>query len=309
MNRQGWLVFLFAVGLPAVLGAQHREVRLYTGRAPGSESWTQAESVTEMRGGTVIANVSEPSYTVYQADPAVANGAAVIICPGGGFRGLSWTEEGTKVAEWFNGKGVSAFVLKYRTVQVGQAPPSAGAAPPPSAAPRREIEIRNANANPAPDNKELNAVIQMAIGDGREAIRSVRRRAAEWHLDPARIGIIGFSAGGGVAIGAALAERSDASPDFIVSVYGPSQVDVNVPPHAAPLFIAVGTNHPNVALGCVALFSAWKAAGKPVELHAYDGVSGAFGMTRRGLPVDTWTDRLYEWMQARKLLAKTEGIR
>lgn len=286
---------------PAAADVPHKEIRLYEGKAPGSENWSQPESVTDTRYGKVVANVSEPSYTVYQADPAIANGAAMVVCPGGGFRTLSWAEEGTKVAEWLNSKGISAFVLKYRTLQGGP-PPAGGTAPQMSPAPRKEIEIRNANANPAPANKELNAVIQMAIADGREAIHSIRRRAAEWHVDPTRIGIIGFSAGGGVAIGAALAEKSDAYPDFVVSVYGPSQVDVNVPAHAGPLFIAVGASHFNVASGCVALFSAWKAAGKPVELHVYDGVSGAFGMTRRGLPVDTWTDRLHDWLQARKLV-------
>jgi acetyl esterase/lipase len=127
------------------------------------------------------------------------------------------------------------------------------------------------------------------------------RRAAEWRVDPARVGLMGFSAGGGVAIGAALAARSDASPDFLVSVYGPSLMDVNVPAHAPPLFIAVGTTHFNVTNDYLALFAAWKAAGKPAELHVYDQVSAGFGMTKRGLPVDSWTDRLYEWLVARGL--------
>ncbi len=88
------------------------------------------------------------------------------------------------------------------------------------------------------------------------------------------------------------AERSDASPDFLVSLYGPSLQDVNVPAHAPPLFIAVGSTHFNVTNGCLALFAAWKAAGKPAEIHVYDRVSAGFGMTKRGLPVDSWTDRL-----------------
>jgi acetyl esterase/lipase len=129
----------------------------------------------------------------------------------------------------------------------------------------------------------------------------VRNRARDWNIDPARIGIMGFSAGGGVAIGTALASRSDASPDFLVSLYGPSLQDVNVPQHAPPLFIAVGNNHFNVTNGCLALFAQWKAAGKPAEIHIYDQVSAGFGMSQRGLPVDGWIERLHEWLVARKL--------
>ena len=115
---------------------------------------------------------------------------------------------------------------------------------------------------------------------------------------------MGFSAGGGVAVGTALAERTDASPDFLVSLYGPSLTDVNVRPDSPPLFVAVGATHFNVTNGCLALFAAWKAGGRPAELHVYDGVSAGFGMSRRGLPVDGWTDRLHEWLVARKIVAK-----
>jgi acetyl esterase/lipase len=129
----------------------------------------------------------------------------------------------------------------------------------------------------------------------------VRRNAHDWHVDPARVGIMGFSAGGGVAVGAALAPKSEASPDFLVSLYGPSLQDVHVPEHAPPLFVAVGSTHFNVTNGCLALFAAWKAAGKPAELHVYDGVSAGFGMSKRGRPVDDWTNRFYDWLVARKL--------
>jgi acetyl esterase/lipase len=139
------------------------------------------------------------------------------------------------------------------------------------------------------------------VADAQAALRLVRRRASEWRVDPQRVGIIGFSAGGGVAVGTALALKSDASPDFLVSVYGPSLQDVNVPAHAPPLFIAVGATHFNVTNGCLALFAAWKAAGKPAEIHVYDGISAGFGMTKRGHSVDGWTERLYEWLVAREL--------
>jgi hypothetical protein len=88
---------------------------------------------------------------------------------------------------------------------------------------------------------------------------------------------------------------------FLVSLYGPSLQDVNAPADAPPLFIAVGASHFNVTNGCLALFAAWKAAGKPAEIHVYVQVSAGFGMTKRGLPVDSWSDRLLEWLVARKL--------
>jgi acetyl esterase/lipase len=166
------------------------------------------------------------------------------------------------------------------------------------------MEIRKANANPEPNDPALAEVLRMAVADAQQALRMARRNAAAWRIDPARVGIMGFSAGGGVAIGTALAEHSDASPDFIVSLYGPSLQDVEVPAHAPPLFIAVGATHFNVTNGCLALFAAWKAAGKPAEIHVYDQVSAGFGMTKRGLPVDSWTDRFSEWMVARKIVAR-----
>jgi acetyl esterase/lipase len=165
----------------------------------------------------------------------------------------------------------------------------------------RVLGFDNANANPAPSDTALGEVLELAVADAQAALRLVRRRASDWRVDPQRIGIIGFSAGGGVAVGTALALKSDASPDFLVSVYGPSLQDVNVPAHAPPLFIAVGATHFNVTNGCLALFAAWKAAGKPAEIHVYDGISAGFGMTKRGHPVDGWTDRLHEWLVAREL--------
>jgi acetyl esterase/lipase len=142
-------------------------------------------------------------------------------------------------------------------------------------------------------------VLEFAVADAQAALRLIRKNAAEWNVDPDRVGIMGFSAGGGVAVGTALAEDGDAYPDFLVSLYGPSLQDVQVPDYAPPLFIAVGATHFNVTSGVLALFDVWRRAGKPAEIHVYDGVSAGFGMNRRGLPVDTWTDRFHDWFVAR----------
>jgi len=282
---------LLAIAGDAVAQAPE-EIRLWPGKAPGSENWTRPEVITTSPAGDrTISNVSDPTVTVFLPSQGSATGTAVVIAPGGALRVLGWDNEGVKAAQWWNSKGIAALVLKYRTLQTmsdggrgrGTAPSGVGVA---AAGPRKELEIRNGNANPEPDDPALREVLQMGIA---------------WRIDPARVGIMGFSAGGGIAVGTALAERSDASPDFLVSLYGPSLQDVNVPAHAPPLFIAVGSTHFNVTNGCLALFAAWKAAGKPVEIHVYDQVSAGFGMTKRGLPVDSWTDRLLEWLVARKL--------
>jgi dienelactone hydrolase len=140
----------------------------------------------------------------------------------------------------------------------------------------------------------------MAIADGQQAIRVLRRDSARYAIDPKRIGILGFSAGGGVAVGTAVTESSDAYPDFVATVYGPSLVDVTVPQQGAPLFIAVMDGHFNVTNGCAALFTLWKEAGRPVEFHVYDHGYGPAS----GMPVTTWTDRLHDWLLARKILVE-----
>jgi acetyl esterase/lipase len=300
------VIGLLAIASDAVAQALE-EIRLWPGKAPGSESWTLPEATTTSPAGDrTITNVSDPTVTVFLPAAASATGTAVVVAPGGALRLLGWDNEGIKVAQWLNGKGIAALVLKYRTLQMmpatgglrGAVPPGVSVA---GAPPRKELEIRNGNANPEPDDPALREVLRMGIADAQQALRLARKNAERWRIDPARVGIMGFSAGGGLAVGTALAERSDASPDFLVSLYGPSLQDINVPAYAPPLFIAVGSSHFNVTNGCLALFAAWKAAGKPAEIHVYDQVSGGFGMTKRGLPVDSWNDRLLEWLVARKL--------
>lgn len=286
--------------LAAHAGAQE-ELKLWPGGAPGSEDWRFPETVTQNASGDrVIANVSDPTLTAFLPDAASANGAAVVIAPGGALRVLGFDNEGVKVAQWLNARGIAAFVLKYRTLQSDPDASPPAAPPAGMAGPvRTELVIRNANANPAPDNAALDEVLRFAVADAQEALKLVRARAEAWNIDAARVGLMGFSAGGGVAVGTAMAPAGDAYPDFIATLYGPSLMDVELPEHAPPLFIAVGNEHFNVTNGCLALFAAWKAAGKPAELHVYDQVSGGFGMSVRNLPVDGWIERFLEWMGAR----------
>ena len=231
-----------------------QEIRLWPGKAPGSESWIVPEATTTSPSGDrTITNVSDPTVTVFLPPAESATGTVVVVAPGGALRLLGWDNEGVKVAQWLNSKGIAALVLKYRTLQTmpasgrGGAPPGVGGA---GAGPRKELEIRNGNANPEPDDPALREVLHMGIADAQQTLRLARQNAVAWRIDPARVGIMGFSAGGGIAVGTSLAERSDASPDFLVSLYGPSLQDVNVPAHAPPLFVAVGSSHFNVTNGC-----------------------------------------------------------
>ncbi len=275
-------------------GYAQEEINLWEGKAPGSEQWTHRETRISSADGVVsISNVADPSMTAYIPEPSTSNGIAAVVCPGGAFRALSWESEGLAVARWLNKHGIAAFVLKYRLLKTGESrvrfsKPRFGL----------KLPIKNANANPDPDNQELNNVIKMATSDGQQAIRLVRRNAEKWGIHPSKIGIMGFSAGGGVAVGTALLNDAAGYPDFLVSLYGPSQVDVHVPADAPPLFIAVAANHKPVSMGCVALYTVWNEAGKPAELHVYSKGTGPFGIGGKGLPRDTWPDRFLEWLKA-----------
>ena len=192
--------------------AQNQEIRLWQGKAPGSESWSVAETVTKSPSGDrTVTNVSDPTLTVFLPDPARSTGASVVIAPGGALRALGFDNEGVKAAEWLNSKGIAAFVLKYRTLQANPAGARGrGAAPAgvlgAALRVRQELDIRKANANPEPDDAALAEVLRMGISDAQQAIRLIRRNAESWRVDSKRVGIMGFSAGGGVAVGVALAE-------------------------------------------------------------------------------------------------------
>lgn len=273
-------------------GYAQEVTRLWEGKAPGSESWSHQEvSTTSANGIATIRDVVDPSMTAYLPEPSTSNGTAVVVCPGGAFRALAWESEGVAVARWLNKNGIAAFVLKYRLLKTGEGKmtlpmPGAGT----------KLVIKNANANPDPNNAELNNVIRLAISDGQQAIRLVRQNARKWNINPLKIGIMGFSAGGGVVVGTALLNDPAGYPNFLASLYGPSQFDVVVPTNAPPLFIAVAANHKPVSMGCVALYTAWNDAGKSAELHVYS--KGSFGLGGKGLPSSSWSDRFLEWLKA-----------
>lgn len=330
MNRISALKLAFAAAFAlASPAAAQEEIRLWPGKAPGTEDWKLPEVVRETPRGRQVTNVVDPTLTVYLPPRDKANGTAIIVAPGGGLRALSIDGGGTHVAKWLNARGFAAFVLKYRVRQQAAGPRPAGAMPPPpprpggaggeeggppmlgSMAARPELVIRNGNANPVPDDAEMTRVLHAAVADGQQSLRLVRKNAAKWGVDPKKVGMMGFSAGGGVAVGTALAPAGDAYPDFVVTLFGPSLQDVDVPAHAAPLFMAVKQDHYNVTPGLLALFTKWREARKPAELHVYDMINGNIGMVKNGTPSDTWLDRVIDWLAVRGFAPKVayENIR
>jgi acetyl esterase/lipase len=236
---------------------------------------------------TVVRNVSQPTLTAFLPDPGVSTGSAVIVCPGGGFQFLSIASEGIQVARWLAARGVAAFVLKYRLVPT---PPS----PADFMAQVQRIFVdlpwvRGLARQYAP----------LAVADGRQAVAIVRQHAAEWGIASDRIGMLGFSAGGRVTAGVAL-EHDDASrPDFAAVIYGALWDNVEVPADAPPLFVLVANNDALAVADCLDLFSAWRTAGHPVELHVYAEGGHGFGMNEQGLPSDQWIELFERWLRAR----------
>jgi acetyl esterase/lipase len=266
--------------------AQHAVIPVWPGIAPGSEGWTQKEVDYENSWDhrKMVRNVTTPTLTVYLPDPAKANGTAVIIAPGGGFRFLSWENEGLSVAQWLADRGVTAFVLKYRLLDTGESQEEFLKS-------RKPGTTTSASTQPA---KPID-IAALASADGRAAMKLVRQRAAEWKIAPDRIGFMGFSAGGVVTMGVVLEHDADSRPNFAAPIYGPGPAAA-VPADAMPLFILCAGDDKGAMPGSVRLCLDWKAAGHPAELHIYSKGGHGFGMAQRGLPIDHWIDRLGDWM-------------
>jgi acetyl esterase/lipase len=273
------------------LFAQEKVFPLYPGAAPGSENWTQQEQEnrTNLWQTRVVFNVARPTLTVFQPEPAKANGAAVIICPGGAFFALSIDSEGFDVARWLAGKGITCFVLKYRLVECKTDDPT------------QEVLTKWANLG-----EIVAPVIKLALADGKAAVGYVRQHAAEFNVKPDRIGIIGFSAGGTLAASVAYNYSPETRPDFAAPIYlqykwvpRPNGVPVDAP----PMFIVAATDDSlGLAPHSVKLYQDWTAAKKSAELHLYSKGGHGFGMRKQNIPADHWIERFADWLEVRGLL-------
>jgi acetyl esterase/lipase len=278
------LSLLLLLALP-MLAADHQIIPLYPGAAPGSETWNWPETSAVGPNDTIlrIGNVTKPTVTVYLPDPAKATGTGMVICPGGGFRILAFNHEGTEVAEYLNSIGVAAFIVKYRVMRSGD-----------------ENEKAEANTR-RPE------AIKFGVADALQTMRLVRSRAAEFGIQPDRLGIMGFSAGGWITSAVAYGYDAQSRPNFAAPIYGALPQEFSVPKDAPPLFIVHADDDKTVpSERSIRLYTAWKAAGIPAELHVFAAGGHGFGMRKKNLPVDAWIERLRDWLGAQGLLKKAQ---
>ena len=272
------------------------ELKLWPGKPPGEQGTLHGpESVqrTEKGGKTVLSltNVSDPMLYVFPAPKSTATGTAAVIFPGGGYEHLDWTEEGQEVAAWLNSIGITAAVLKYR---VGC----------------RE----GASFDYAPP---------MALMDAQRAMSLVRSRAKDWGVDPTRVGVVGFSAGGHLSAWVSTSaasrayaavdgqDRESCAADFAVLLYpygiikfSSKRYDANlkVGEGTPPSFLVVASDDDFCVDNALAYYQKLLKNGIPVELHAYESGGHSFAFRRTGKPSATWPARCEEWMRSRGLL-------
>lgn len=266
-------------------------LNVWPGKAPGETASIGEEKMEDSKSVKRISNVSKPTLTIYRPAQDKDTGAAVVVCPGGGYNILAWDLEGTEVAEWLNSLGVTGIVLKYRV-------------------PRRPDQAKDKPP-------------QGALQDAQRAVSLVRSKAKEWHLDPKRIGILGFSAGGHLAAWASTnfdkrayeamdeIDKTECRPDFAVLVYpggivprGKTELspEIRVRKECPPMFFAHAGNDLVSPENSIRLYLALKQAGVPAELHVYATGGHGFGLRPSNKPCSTWPKSCEAWMRSQGLL-------
>lgn len=294
-----WLLVLSVLCATNTVMAQSPEtIRLYNGKAPGSEhwDWQEKENNDNMFQTRIVYNVSTPTLTVFRPNPATANDTAVIIFPGGGFHTLSIDSEGNDVALWLAKRGVTGFVLKYRLVKCNTDNP---------------IMELFSKSDPGKLREDIDPVVQLAMADGKAAIRHVREHAKEYGVNPKQVGIIGFSAGGTVAASVAYNYSPETRPDFVALIYLQYDwtVKSDVPGDAPPIFVLAATDDQlGLASHSVRLYNDWTTARKSAELHLYSTGGHGFGMKKQNLPSDHWIERFVDWLGVRGFLVQKKKL-
>ncbi len=254
------------------------EVPLWPKGAPGSEGKSAPEKIEKSDSGELrVSSIHNPSITPYLPEAGKATGAAVLVIPGGGHRMLAITHEGYNVGEWLAARGIAAFVLKHRLA-------------------REEGSTYKIEAE--------------SFADAQRAMRLVRSRAQEWKIDPARLGALGFSAGGELV--AQISARFDAgqtdSPDpierqpsrpaFQALIYPGRSGDIQPTTDSPPAFLAAAYNdRQDIAEGLADVYLRFKRAGASAELHMYSTGGHGFGLRASNKrPVGNWMVRFEEWL-------------
>jgi acetyl esterase/lipase len=263
------------------------------GAAAGAESTTVAPNPVAGRPWLVVYNVSRPTLTVY-APLRENTGAAVIVFPGGGYNILAIDLEGTEVCDWLTSKGITCVLLKYRV---------------PGSGPHWDEKCRCG----------VNPMAPLALEDAQRTVSLVRFHSTEWHIDPHKIGVLGFSAGGhlSVAVSNAFDKRSymavDAAdtvssrPDFSVVLYpghlwspharGEINPDIHVTAHTPPTFLLQAQDDPvDYVMNSIVYWHALQHAGVPVELHVFPHGGHAFGLRRTAFAITGWPLLVEPWL-------------
>ena len=292
--------FLLALTLALSLQAADPPVfDLWLNGAPGEKGNVPEEKITPATGPPKsITNVSKPTITLYRPTKDKDTGAAVIIAPGGGYNVLAWEHEGTMVGEWLQSIGVTGVLVKYRV-------------------PRRVEQPKDAPPIGA-------------LQDAQHAITVTRGKAKEWGIDPNRIGMLGFSAGGHLTAWAATNsdKRSyptddialpSCRPDFAVLIYPGGLVDkvnkdqlapeIRVAKDTPPCFFALAYNDNGPLDGSLKMMAALKQANVSAELHVYSSGGHGFGMRAGDKPSATWPKRCEEWMKAEGFLVTKKDVK
>jgi acetyl esterase/lipase len=272
------IIALVVLACPVLASAQ--VIPLWPNGAPGFEA---RRNEPEQHQDWWFKNIHNPSLTVFLPPAGKANGTAVIVAAGGGHRELVFNPEGVEPAQYLASLGVTAFALKYRLFR-------------------------------EPGSKYT---IENTAQDIRRAMRTVRARAADWQLDPKRIGVMGWSAGGEVAALVAYPpvdrdaksgdpiERVSARPDFQILIYpGPLGIPDKVTANAPPLFLLGAADDEYVADVMFDLTRKYHAAGAPIETHIYAQGKHAFNMGQRSqfVSIRHWPQRMAEWLEDRGYL-------
>ena len=280
------LACTFLLTYPLAIAADAQVVYLWPKGAPGSEGKTAPEAVrTTPEGEHIISSVHRPSVTLYLPSKETGTGAAVVIAPGGGHSELWADHEGFNMASWLSSHGVAGIVLKYRLAREKDS--------------TYKVEVES-------------------LADMQRAIRLTRSHAAEWGINPDRVGVMGFSAGGELAALAATRydsgdpgasdpiDRFSSKPSFQALLYPAIPKDMKLSKDTPPAFLACGENDRlDISQGLPELYLAMKRAGAIAELHIYTGVGHGFGVraTTKG-PVAGWPSRFLEFLDARGFLKK-----
>jgi acetyl esterase/lipase len=267
------LATLIATAAPAQTSGPHA-FKLWPNGAPGSAAH---RGEPERARDWWVKNIHDPSVTVFAASPSHNSGAAIVVLPGGGHSEIVWTSEGLKVAEALNRAGINVFVVKYRL---------------------------------AGEPGSTYSIERDEMADVRRAMQWVRAHAAGYSVDPHRIGVMGFSAGGelaamladygmtGTPAGGDALDSISPQPDFQVLVFpGPGGVRGAVPKDAPPAFLVAGSRDECCGPPTVALYELLRKAGVSAELHMYADSGHAFNLDESNrMSVLHWPDRLYDWL-------------